>query len=73
MVAVADGVGGWADSGVDPALYSRALCRNINSIYLSSVERNDTSALSSVLNKPQDLLIEAAGETRERGSSTAVV
>ena len=23
MLSVADGVGGWAESGVDPALYSR--------------------------------------------------
>jgi protein phosphatase PTC7 len=23
MIAVADGVGGWAESGVDPALYSK--------------------------------------------------
>ena len=26
MVAVADGVGGWAESGVDPAVYSKKLC-----------------------------------------------
>lgn len=25
MVAIADGVGGWADAGVDPAIYSRRL------------------------------------------------
>jgi protein phosphatase PTC7 len=73
MVAVADGVGGWADAGVDPALYSRALCRNIRDIYDKSVEKNDLSALSNVLNKPRDLLIEAVAETREQGSSTAVI
>ena len=27
LLAVADGVGGWADSGVDPAFYSRKLCK----------------------------------------------
>ena len=26
MLGVADGVGGWAESGVDPANYSRRLC-----------------------------------------------
>ena len=25
LLAVADGVGGWAESGVDPALYSKKL------------------------------------------------
>ena len=29
FIALADGVGGWADSGVDPAKYSRQLCKNI--------------------------------------------
>lgn len=72
MVAVADGVGGWAESGIDPALYSRALCRNIKTAYLACVEK-DASTIHSVLNKPRDLLIEAVGETREQGSSTAVI
>lgn len=27
ILAVADGVGGWADHGVDPALYSKELCK----------------------------------------------
>ena len=26
LMAVADGVGGWADKGVDPGFYSRELC-----------------------------------------------
>ena len=26
MLCVADGVGGWAESGVDPAIYSKKLC-----------------------------------------------
>lgn len=26
MLCVADGVGGWAESGVDPAIYSKRLC-----------------------------------------------
>ena len=30
LIAVADGVGGWAESGVDPAKYSKLLCTNID-------------------------------------------
>jgi len=26
LLCVADGVGGWAESGVDPAIYSKRLC-----------------------------------------------
>lgn len=26
LLAVADGVGGWAESGIDPGLYSKELC-----------------------------------------------
>jgi len=29
LLAVADGVGGWNDVGVDPALFSKELCRNV--------------------------------------------
>jgi len=27
VLSVADGVGGWADVGVDPGLYSKRLCK----------------------------------------------
>ena len=30
MISVADGVGGWALSGVDPAVYSKKLCQLID-------------------------------------------
>ena len=30
IIALADGVGGWSESGVDPALFSRSLCTNID-------------------------------------------
>ena len=29
VLVVADGVGGWADQGVDPGLYSKKLCQII--------------------------------------------
>ena len=32
FIAVADGVGGWANSGVDPAVFSRELCTNIDKL-----------------------------------------
>lgn len=73
MIAVADGVGGWAESGVDPARFSRELCRNIQSIFLAALARSDTSSPHSVLNQPRELLLQAVGESREQGSSTAVV
>lgn len=30
LLVVADGVGGWADKGVDSAMFSRQLCYNIH-------------------------------------------
>jgi hypothetical protein len=29
MIAVADGVGGWANRGVDPGLFAKQLCKDI--------------------------------------------
>ena len=39
MIAVADGVGGWAESGIDPANYSRKLCSLINNLALKDEEK----------------------------------
>lgn len=33
LLTVADGVGGWAEQGVDPAKYSRALCKYMNELH----------------------------------------
>ena len=33
LLAVADGVGGWNEVGVDPALFSRELCRHLSDQY----------------------------------------
>lgn len=33
MVAVADGVGGWNDVGVDPALFSKELCHHVANLH----------------------------------------
>ena len=36
LIAMADGVGGWADQGVDPAIFSRQLCKNIGEFFFKS-------------------------------------
>ena len=33
LIAMADGVGGWAEQGVDPAIFARQLCKNIGEIF----------------------------------------
>ena len=33
LIVVADGVGGWVSSGIDPGLFSKKLCKNIEEIY----------------------------------------
>lgn len=73
MVAVADGVGGWAEAGIDPALFSRELCRNITDIYEKSVQQNTPEKQTSVISKPRELLVQAVAESRQQGSSTAVI
>lgn len=64
VVAVADGVGGWADQGVDPANFSKQLCRNIDSLVYSKQE---------YITDPKSLLIEACSQNNEVGSSTCVI
>lgn len=65
VLAVADGVGGWAASGVDPAIYSRRLCQVIDEIALKADDRQ-------IMN-PGDIIIEACDKNKETGSSTCVV
>jgi len=47
-LAVADGVGGWAESGVDPAIFSRRLCVNI--------EKHGKEADERRLMRPKEIL-----------------
>ena len=67
VIAVADGVGGWAESGVDPAKYSRGLCSNIDKLV-----KNDTDG-QRYQTDPRRLLIDAVEDTRVMGSSTCVI
>lgn len=39
LLAVADGVGGWNNQGVDPSLYSRTLCAKY-SFHIWSIEKH---------------------------------
>ena len=63
LLAVADGVGGWAESGVDPAVYSKKLCKLIDELYATKDDRFMAS--------PRELLVEACKQNKEIGSCTA--
>lgn len=65
LIAVADGVGGWASSGIDPAIYSKRLCTIIGEI----AEKVDDHRLMN----PRDIIIEASDQNKETGSSTCVI
>jgi protein phosphatase PTC7 len=69
---VADGVGGWVESGVDPADFSHGLCENMEAI----AAKTETGQEAHV--RPQDLLQRSYDqivreETVRAGGSTAVV
>lgn len=62
LICVADGVGGWNEIGVDPALYSNELVSNISKEYLKSKG-----------SKLLDIFINACKNTKSRGSSTCSI
>ena len=66
FIALADGVGGWSDSGVDPAKYSRSLCKNIQGLIIC--DKNERYMCN-----PKLLCQDAANMTKETGSSTCVI
>ena len=66
FIALADGVGGWAEQGIDPANFSRTLCKNIRGLILY-----DGGA--RYMCNPRLLCVEAAKMTTEVGSSTCVI
>ena len=65
MVAVADGVGGWATQGVDPGIYSRKLCSGALDLVKANAE--------AYLKDPQGLMKESWSLVQELGSSTLVL
>lgn len=56
LIVVADGVGGWADQGVDPGLYSKKLCEIIG----QKIKKNS----SLYMDNPKQLLSEAVKENK---------
>jgi len=66
-LAVADGVGGWAEHGVDPAIYSRKLCANLGQLIANSPN------VGKYLDIPKLLIKDSAATNEEQGSSTLVV
>ncbi|KAK4717655.1 hypothetical protein R3W88_015993 [Solanum pinnatisectum] len=63
VIVVADGVSGWAEKNVDPALFSRELVANVSSL-VGTVEVNDD---------PQILIKGAHAATSSIGSATVIV
>jgi protein phosphatase PTC7 len=49
ILVVADGVGGWADQGIDPGLYSKKLCEIIS--------KKVKSSLNNYVDDPQKLVV----------------
>ena len=65
VIAVADGVGGWAESGIDPAIFSKRLCKNIDELVLQKELH--------YIENPKELMMEAVYQNKETGSSTCVI
>ncbi|CAI5472073.1 unnamed protein product [Closterium sp. Yama58-4] len=65
VLAVADGVGGWAEDGVDPALYSNEFVGHLNEIIENAQDQDDL--------EPRELLRKAHSMTKSPGAATAVV
>jgi protein phosphatase PTC7 len=78
---VADGVGGWNNVGIDPAIYSRRLCELISKNYSNkelipnNIESTDeeTSQIQVNINLVKNLIIKSVNENYEKGSSTVCV
>ena len=65
LLCVADGVGGWAELGVDPGLYSKELVKHI--------EENFKKSASSYILDPKSLIIDSYNLTKAIGSTTCCV
>ncbi|EGR31765.1 hypothetical protein IMG5_102650 [Ichthyophthirius multifiliis] len=65
LIAIADGVGKWAEKGIDPAEYSRELIKNVQKFYSQNILK--------YIQNPKILLIHAAKETNVVGSSTLLI
>ena len=70
ILAVADGVGGWNSQGVDPALYSKELCRKLIIFLTNSIENEYTEIKEYSEKSAKDILVKSAYKTKAKGSST---
>lgn len=65
VIAVTDGVGGWAEDGVDPALYSNEFIKHLNGIVEAAEDQSEL--------EPRQLLRNAHARTKAPGAATAIV
>jgi protein phosphatase PTC7 len=65
MISVADGVGGWAESGIDPAIFARRLCNNIEKLAIAA---DDVQLMN-----PTRFMIDAVADNNHTGSSTCII
>lgn len=70
LLAVADGVGGWNDVGVDPALFSRELCKHAWDEFVHDKNFGKHGLFDLNL---KSILIRAVQKTKSKGSSTFVM
>lgn len=69
---VADGVGGWAESGIDPAHFSHGLCQNMIDVARSTTNSQAEDLRASTLLKEGYERV-VADESVEGGGSTACI
>lgn len=62
MIAVADGVGGWNEQGIDPSKFSNELCNNIKKQYYENFFKH--------FSKPKSMFVNAVQQTKAIGSAT---
>ena len=65
LLVVADGVGGWAQYGVDPGIFSSRLCKIIGELYDKEKER--------YYENPGSLIPQAVKLNKETGTSTICI
>jgi protein phosphatase PTC7 len=77
LLVVADGVGGWNQKGIDPALYSKELCNNISKLYddymLKNYFNNEDESLFDENRLKTEILINSVNLSKNEGSSTCSI
>jgi len=65
ILVIADGVGGWNQLGVDPAEFSREMCKSIKDVF------DKTNKID--MKTPKQLLVQAVKMIKAKGSSTCTI